>query len=113
MAHDSRPVTLSWRSYGGRKSDSSSLHSRLHKIGAIGSREGKSRESLLGNEVDIRHGRTVAGREGANNSPWHRRDRYAINKASLQHSTRTAVYAARQLIVSSVIWLVVLVTFAR
>lgn len=69
MAHDSRRVTLSWRSYGGRKSDSSSLHSMLHKIGGICSGEGISRESLLGNEVDIRHGRTVGEREGANNSP--------------------------------------------
>lgn len=82
MAHDSRRVTLRWRSYGRRKSESSSLHLRLHKIGAIRcSRERKSREPLLGNEVDIRHGRIVAEREGANNSPWHRRYRYAIKPA--------------------------------
>lgn len=70
MAYDSRRVALRWRSYWGRKSDSSSLHLRLHEISAIGcSRERISRESLLWDEVNIRHDRRVEGREGANNSP--------------------------------------------
>lgn len=68
-AQDSRGVALSRRSYGGRNGDSMSLPLRLHKVSAIGcSREGKSRESLFWNKIDVRHDGSVS----ENSSLWHR-----------------------------------------